>query len=295
MSKEGTDYMNTRYLHSVMLELQAEHAATLPATMGHLAHALLLKLISQVDPALSALLHEEQGYRPFTVSPLLGGRVQGKSIRLQAGQRYRLRVTLLDGGQLWQRLSTRVHERDALRLYLGTATFRLDRVLTTPTLDSSGWAGFTDWQTLAATPARRSITMHFASPTAFSLGKRRFALIPDPVLVWDSLLRVWNSYSPEVLRIEKDALRDFVKQHVMISDSYVHTTMLYFPTHPQKGFVGTCSYLVQQHERKEANQLMALAEFARYAGMGSKTTMGMGQVRAEEPHISRSFRLEPVH
>jgi len=271
--------MNTRYLHSVMLELQAEHAATLPATMGHLAHALFLKLISQVDPALSTRLHEEQGYRPFTVSPLLGGLGQGKSIRLQTGQRYRLRVTLLDGGQLWQRLSARVRERDALQLYLGTATFLLDRMLATPTLDPSGWAGFTDWQTLAATPARRFITMHFASPTAFSLGKRHFALFPDPVLVWDSLLRVWTSYAPEALRIEKGALRDFVKRNVMISDACVRTTTLYFPTHPQKGFVGTCSYHVQQPEREEANQLAALAEFARYAGIGSKTTMGMGQVR----------------
>jgi CRISPR-associated endoribonuclease Cas6 len=255
--------MNMIYLHSVMLELQAEHAATLPATTGHLAHALFLKLISQVDPALSARLHEEQGYRPFTVSPLHGGCVQGKSIRLRAGQLCGLRVTLLDGGQLWQRLSARMHERDALQLYLGPAPFRLERVLATPALDPSGWAGFTDWQTLAATPARRSITMHFASPTAFSLGKRRFALIPDPVLVWDSLLRVWNSYTPEALRIEKDVLRDFVRQHVVISDSHIHTTTLSFPTHPQKGFVGTCSYLVQQHQREEANQLATLAEFAR--------------------------------
>jgi CRISPR-associated endoribonuclease Cas6 len=123
--------------------------------------------------------------------------------------------------------------------------------------------------------------MYFASPTAFSMGDRQFALFPEPMLLWDSLMRVWNSYAPPILQIDKTTLRNFISQNVIVSDYTLHTTTLHFPKHKQKGFVGTCNYLVR-HEGAESAQLAALAEFARYAGVGSKTTMGMGQVRAED-------------
>jgi CRISPR-associated endoribonuclease Cas6 len=66
-----------------------------------------------------------------------------------------------------------------------------------------------------------------------------------------------------------------------IRNTWTNKEHLHFPKHKQKGFVGICSYLVRQ-EAEESAQLTALAEFARYAGVGSKTTMGMGQVRAED-------------
>ncbi len=94
-------------------------------------------------------------------------------------------------------------------------------------------------------------------------------------------MRTWNRYSPEVLRIDKSAMRDFVKQHVTISNYNLRTTCLYFPRYSQTGFTGTCNYAVEM-DREYAAQLMVLAEFARYAGIGYKTTMGMGQARIEE-------------
>ena len=269
------------YLYSVLLELSPTSTFTLPATMGHLAHALFLDLIRQVDPPLSARLHDEPNYRPFTVSPLNGVKVQNDTLFIKPNQLCTLRVTLLDGGTLWQNLSRCFLEVQPTTLRLGNAEFKLNRMLSTPTADPGGWAGFTDWQTLATTPARPIITMRFASPTAFSLGDRQFALFPEPIYLWDSLMRVWNNYAPPVLRIDKPALRAFISQHVVIHDYALHTSKLRFPTHGQKGFTGTCSYLIQQHKEEHAATLAALAEFARYAGVGSKTTMGMGQARTE--------------
>lgn len=277
--------MSMNYLYSVVLELHAVNAATIPATMGHQAHALFLNLIKQVDPALSARLHEEPGYRPFTVSSLDGVRVQDDGISLQPGQACRLRVTLLDGGQLWQCLSMYFLETPSITLRPGEAELQVSRMLSTPSADPTGWAGFIDWQTLATTPARHSITMRFASPTAFSLGDRRFALFPEPILLWDSLMRVWNTYAPEILHVDKAALRDFITQNVAVTDYTLHTSTLHYPKYRQKGFVGTCSYLIQDGEH--AAQLTVLAEFARYSGVGYKTTMGMGQVRVEDTRIGQ--------
>ena len=273
--------MSLNYLYSIILELAAITDATLPATMGHQAHGLFLDLIRQIDPELSARLHGEPTYRPFTVSSLSGARTQETMLRLQAGQLYRLRVTLLDGGTLWQCLSTHFLAAQEIPLRLGEATFALRRLLSTPAADSTGWAGCVDWQTLAATPASYSITIRFASPTAFSLGERKFALFPEPLLLWDSLMRTWNLYAPEVIRMEKQDIREFVKTHVTISDYSLHTTTLHFPKSPQKGFIGKCTYHLKTGDGYAA-QLAVLAEFARYAGIGYKTTMGMGQARLED-------------
>lgn len=274
------------FLYSVVLELSAVNTATIPATMGHLAHGLFLDLVRQVDPTLSARLHDEPGYRPFTISPLSGAQVQNDTLLLEPGRPCRLRITLLDGGPLWQKLTRCFLEVQPIILRLNAAEFKLNRVLSTPTADPTGWAGFTDWQTLATTCSRPAITMYFASPTAFSMGDRQFALFPEPILLWDSLMRIWNNYALPILLIDKTALRNFISQNVVVSDYSLHTTTLNFPKHRQKGFVGTCSYLVRQ-EGAESAQLAALAEFARYAGVGSKTTMGMGQVRAENARAGK--------
>jgi CRISPR-associated endoribonuclease Cas6 len=268
-------------LYSVVLELSATKQAALPATTGHQAHALFLDLIRQVDPELSRRLHDEPNYRPFTVSPLSGGRSQDGTIKLQLGQSCRLRLTLLDGGALWQCLSRRFLEAGKLELHLGAASFRLDRMLSTPDADSSGWAGYTDWATLTTTPATSRLKLLFTTPTAFNLGDKGFALYPEPPLVWESLIRVWNNNAPEPLKLDRPALSEYIKQQVLITDYELQTSTLHFPGYPQKGFVGVCTYKIGQQDQVAARQLAALAEFSRYAGVGYKTTMGMGQVRAE--------------
>jgi CRISPR-associated endoribonuclease Cas6 len=292
-------------LYSLILELTATTTVTIPALRGDHTHALFFDLVRQVDPVLSSRLHDVPEYRPFTVSRLRDvitrngeqtrqtGRVdEARHLigpyhdlrQLHAGQIYQLRITLLDGGEVWQRLSTHVLESERMSLRLDKAAFQLTRVLSTTGADHTGWTGHTDWQTLAQgataiqAAERQLLTLHFASPCAFSLGNRRFALFPEPMLVWDSLMRTWNRYAPEVLRIEKTALRAFVNEHVTIHDHNLFTGKVAFIHHGQKGFQGACTYRVPTGSA-EAAQLLCLAEFARYAGIGYKTTMGMGQAR----------------
>ena len=272
--------MTNPILHSITLELTASNAATIAVTMGHQIHAMLLDLVRRDDPTLSAQLHEGQQSRPFTVGPLTGGRAQGDSIVLRSGQGCRLRFTLLDGGRIWQCLNTHFLEAGPITLRVGAAEFVLTRMLATPTADPSGWAGYSDWQTLANTAAARYITLRFASPTAFSIGDKRFSLFPEPQFVWESLARVWNNYAPPPLHLDKPAISEFVKQRVVVADYDLRTATLHYPSYTQKGFLGTCTYLVQEMGDCAA-RLAALAEFARYAGVGYKTTMGMGQCRAD--------------
>ncbi len=279
-------------LYSVVLELRVKHAATVSATTGHLAHALFLNLIKQFDPALSVSLHDMPGPKPFTISPLLGVEQQIANLTLYREQICLLRVTLLDGGDLWHRLSTYALQTEVVQVHLGPAALRLTRLITSSSADPTGWADVTDWLTLVDLPAQRVITMQFASPTAFNLGDRAFELFPKPSFIWESLLRVWNTYAPQHLKMDKQRLRTFLTGHVSVLDCDIATMMWRFPRYVQKGFIGTCTYQIQEEEDGIAAKLTTLAAFARYGGIGYKTTMGMGQARAmllEQPptHAAR--------
>jgi CRISPR-associated endoribonuclease Cas6 len=263
-------------LYSVALELVATQNATLPAAMGRQVHALFLCLIRQFDSALNARLHGEPNYRPFTVSTLRGGDVQGNRLVLCKGQSYYLRVTLLDSGAIWEGLQRHFLEASPIYVSLDAIPLRLNRILMTPAAVPVGWIGSTDWNTLAMSPpAHSSFTMHFNSPTAFSLGEHQFELFPKPQFVWGSLLRTWNRYAPECFRIEKQRLQEVLTRHVTITSRALRTQTLHFPTYVQKGFVGRCSFQVE--EGQPLAEIAALTAFAPYAGVGYKTTMGMGQ------------------
>ncbi len=273
--------MHGTTLYSVLLELQAQHEAHLPATMGHQIHAMFLQLLARTDQALSVRLHDESGYRPFTLSPLLSGTIHENGVVLSPGQIYQVRVTLLDGGTLWDRLGTLLLETGPVQVRLGEASFKVTRLISTEASDPTGWAARTSWEELVATPMRHSIMLSFASPTAFNISGKFFALFPEPPLVWESLVRSWNSYAPDPLKIEKEALQDLLRHKVTVTGCSLSTHTLHYPKYTQKGFAGTCTYALLEDGARAA-QLARLAAFARFAGVGYKTTMGMGQVRMEE-------------
>ena len=130
-------------------------------------------------------------------------------------------------------------------------------------------------------PTHYTITLSFTSPTAFNISGNYFALVPEPILVWESLIRSWNCYAPDPLHIEGQVLRDTLRHNITIIACDLSTHILHYPKYAQKGFTGICTYHLPQEE-KQAAQLTRLAAFARFAGVGYKTTMGMGQVRMEE-------------
>src|SRR6266567_4201600 len=150
--------MDATMLYSILLELMVRNEATVPVAMGHLVHALFLSLVSRFDAALSERLHDKSAYRPFTVSSLLGVAQQGEQIALRPGQRCYLRVTLLDGGNLWHSLSSYVLGTWPVTVHLVSSELQLVHLLSASNVDPSGWASTTDWQSLAAIPAARSIT-----------------------------------------------------------------------------------------------------------------------------------------
>ena len=276
--------MGNDSIYSVDIHLMSDKDANIPVA-GYQIHASFLDLVGQIDPSLSVRLHNEPGYRPYTLSPVSGGMIMGERVTLRRGQPCPLRITLLDGGTIWSALQRYFQEAGTIYMHIGDANFRLLRMLITPGTGPMQLAGYTNWQTLANIPAQSSITMIFLTATTFSLGERQFCLFPEPTHVWGSLLRVWNRFTPEHMHIERHAIQESFGKHVSVSACVLHYAYLHFPTYVQKGFLGRCSYQIDA-DLMQATQLASLAAFARYAGVGYKTTMGMGQVRV-------AFTVEP--
>jgi CRISPR-associated endoribonuclease Cas6 len=272
-------------LSSVVLTMTPASRVTVSATAGHQAHGAFLAMVREVDPELSAALHDPEGVlRPFTISPLLGvGRAQDGRVLLSPGEEYALRVTCLRP-QVHARLVERFLRPDLRQaLRLGKAELLVKEVRVTP--GSHPWAGYTSWGALVAAAAdEEEIGVEFTSPTAFSFGQqpwgKKIVPLPLPALVFGSLARAWNAFAPPELQLDRQALATYLEEHVVIKRlADLRTQMLDFGKAPQLGFVGAVSYGLMAADGPIRSQLNALAAFAFYAGVGMKTTMGMGQCR----------------
>ncbi len=268
--------MECERLSSILLEFQAQYEALVPRTTGRLLHAVFLNLIAQFDEARSKHLHDEPHYRPFTISSLQGAQIHEEYVLLRRGQTYTCRVTFLDGGDLQQQFLTHVGQVHAIPVHLDKALLSLTRVISTPMMDPRGWVSSTTWKTLVTLPPADLITMRFLSPTAFSMGDRTFKLFPDPTWVWGSLVRDWNRYAPACFQVDKTFIQEAAATTICVASCQeLHTETVRYASYVQKGFLGTCSYTLQ--DLVSAPYLTALAAVAPYAGVGYKTTMGMGQ------------------
>lgn len=255
------------------------------ATAGHQAHAAFLHTLRESDPALAAALHAPGVLlRPFTVSPLLGApRARDGQVWLAPAQEYYLRFTVLYP-PIYERFMARFLRADGRpQIRLGAAQLLVKEIRTTP--GSHPWAGYTTWQELAsAARPEREVTLEFASPTAFGFGQmewgKKIVVLPEPHLVFGSLARSWNALAPAPLQLDAKALATYLQEHAVVKRiERLKTQMLHYQRSPQVGFVGLVTYGLQAENEIARLQLNILADFAFYAGVGMKTTMGMGQCR----------------
>ena len=151
----------------------------------------------------------------------------------------------------------------------------------------SPWAGTGTCEALARLhliggrrPAPR-VELQFTTPTTFHSQGRSMPL-PLPRLVFGSLLDRWNAFAP--LRIDPEILV-VVEQACTIARYDLRTEAVPLGGGLQIGFVGRCTYgLPPGRGIRPADEyawrvLHLLANFAFFAGVGAKTTMGMGTVR----------------
>ncbi|MFO7537877.1 MAG: hypothetical protein R6X32_07430, partial [Chloroflexota bacterium] len=123
---------NAPDLYALIIRLTAAHNGRLQATQGHLAHAAFLNIIEQVDPALAQTIHDMNGRKPFTISPLEGfGHGQQGELAITAGQEGWLRVTLLDPQLFHTFINYFLQPQNRATIRLQKQTFHISEILST--------------------------------------------------------------------------------------------------------------------------------------------------------------------
>jgi len=266
-------------LLSLILTLRPAQAASLPPRLGRAAHAILLARLAEADPALAEALHDSDGPKPLTCSRLLGPREDGM---LSPDKTYTLRYTALTA-PVAAGLQRAFAVGDVL-------TFeRLPMTLEALTLpgdaeDDNPWVGQDTYQALAARyllpsgPAPRyTLPFLLASPTAFK-SQGLTQPFPLPGLFFGSLVQRWNAFAPIALPAAE--VRCYAEEMVAVSRFSLRSAPGWDRGRGLRiGAIGKVTYRALNRDRYWLSVLGVLAAFARYAGVGGMTTMGMGQVR----------------
>lgn len=252
-------------LYSLVVLLGAAGQGRLPNTLGRAIHAQVLNWLQVADPAIAQAIHSTQT-SPISLSGLVGQRHKHGT---QPDDEFYFRISLLDG-DLLQPLLTGMEAWGTKPISLGNFPFVCRGVEALPGGHRQVQIG--DYRLLGkASPVSDDISLEFQSPTAFKQGKKTIQPFPLPELVFGSLLRRWNAFAPEDLHFLP------VEWHGMVSAFDLKTKVLRLEGGPQIGSVGWVRYRFPDVE--QARIASVLAQYAFFAGVGYKTTMGMGQVQ----------------
>ncbi len=265
---------------SIILELGPEGHAKF---FGDHLHAWFMREVANRDPAIADRLHAPVRGKPFTVwaGPRFTLDHAGVT-RDDSDTLYWLRITSVDAN-LSAILPRLALGPTAASVTLGESVFKRVRVLDDPNVHR--WTGAADPKTLWARwmngqQPRGRVQFRFLSPTAFSRGRGSTTLFPVAHLVFRSLIKTWNE------NVEPKIGDDLAEELVTAAQEESHALQtvppLQFKSHRLKGFIGVCEYSAGARSSPEAARLLhLLADFAFFAGVGLKRTMGMGQVIAE--------------
>lgn len=259
-------------LASIVLLVTPPPAGTwTPLQLGPALHAFFYDTVAVSNPTLAHGLHHAARLKPFTVSlPLPWPNASVHAAPLSA-----IRFTTLTR-EVYEALVEGMLRRcqASSRLALGPHEVEIQHVLFRQ--ESAGLATVTCYEELSMTPPVRTIHMQFLTPTSFRTGRGSLPL-PLPASVYRSLWEKWQCFAPPALRLA-DSLVPTITQHLFPARYALHTAVMRHKDGvPQVGCVGWCQFqLLGELSDADWRALTALSRFATYAGVGMKTTMGMG-------------------
>jgi len=223
---------------------------------GQAAYGFLLEVCRAFEPALSRAVHDGDGPKPLSVSPLS---VADGSVRFSCG-------TLDTGSTAGIAAALEAAQTGDMALGIAGSAARVESVETL----CSSYADLHDRASQA-----RSIDLQFTTPTLFRRSGTSIVL-PQPELLFQSLLRTWNAFSP--MQFPPHDQAEFAT--IMISGHRIHTRMSDFGSYKLLGFLGSVKYLLPDEMHPLLRRTInCLADYAFFAGVGYKTTMGMGLCR----------------
>lgn len=241
------------------IEFRARWAERRPQRfLGRALNAWLYGEMARVDERAASALHQQAGIRPFSAA-----------LTEEAGEP---QLVLTAGPQAADLLSS-VADRIA-----GTRRILLDgQWLAIENVAQAKTETFRDLvrRHLLRARAPQPVALTFLTPTTFHSRGRTLPL-PLPDLVFGSLLDRWHAFEGISLGEAADAVvRDCsaIRRHRIRSASVRMEGRFV-------AFVGEAEFTLVSPPPEYAGLLAALASFAEFSGVGQKTAMGFGCVRA---------------
>ncbi len=261
-------------LAAFTLQLRFTHSDEIPAWLGRAAQAAFLDGLRNIHPQAAMAVHDGSQLKPFTASNLSTHRWSGV-ITVCPRERYTLRFTTLFRdltvlslnalAPAWLRHGLTLHDQPA----------RVESVDTVTT---------TYADLLAQAVSVRRVSLRFVSPTQFKLTHPQHKSegiplpLPLPERVFGSLIDRWERFSSIPLHPD---LREWVRLNVAIAAHRIETRHVEARRAGHgayAGFVGDVTFELLHRDQPFAQQVAALAAYAPFAGVGIRTTNGMGQV-----------------
>ncbi|MFQ6055517.1 MAG: CRISPR-associated endoribonuclease Cas6 [Methanosarcinales archaeon] len=265
--------------YSVVIECYPQKTAILSPTLGEYIHASFFNILKETDAEFATDLHNKRRFKPFTVSPLQIKvfKKNGQNM-IKQGSKGWFRITFLQD-DLFGFFTKYFLEINKDEIRLEDNTFKISAIYATNSKDNE-WSGYRTYEEIYNNTYNDiEIRLEFKSPTAFKR-KNIAYLFPEPRLVFGSLLKKWNKYSPYQVQ---NSIMDNIENDVIVSRYKLQTKALHYRNKNKeyivKGFVGIVDYKIRSRNEEIIKTINLLSDFAIFSGVGYKTPMGMGQTR----------------
>lgn len=133
-----------------------------------------------------------------------------------------------------------------------------------------------------------AITLRFLTPTSFKV-QGEYLFFPDTRLIFQNLMKKYQVQMVGEERVDLDLL-DEISQALKIVNYRLSSS--YYPIHRVfiPGMIGEVKFIIKGNQTL-ANYIWMLLKYGEYAGLGIKTTMGMGAISATmERKVERDGR-----
>jgi CRISPR-associated endoribonuclease Cas6 len=268
-------------LIGIQLTIKPTQDSTLPSNYTYWLHAWFLDQIRQIDPHLSAELHDNQAEKAFTLSGFLGTTApHNRNINFSNTNIYHCQITALHKTlctalKNWQPPST---------ITLRNNTFQItQRQINLPaTTYKALWDN---------TNLDDELNLSFLSATAFHKNGNHMPL-PIPENLFHSYLRRWNIFSD--YQFDPEEFLTWVREGVVLLRHNIRSSKV----QPGKqgsvtGFMGSIQLGITNkalYQVDFSHLAHALVAAAPYFGTGHKVTFGLGQTRSGWEFIEASIQ-----
>ncbi len=259
---------------AVVYKLKAVSDCRIPVSHGRLLHAAFLTMIKNINPVLSAQMHDAS-VKCFSISGLqFNKRYKNNTYFIKRGDTAFLRICGI-GQEL---IDVMLNFPEGCKMQIGEALFVLEDF--TCNQEECTEAGLTTmeylWQCCSEMPVMRNLTLHFLSPAQFKVGDYEYAF-PKPELIFGSLAERWNAFSTEA-KFDTDKIKELSALLNPVCWQGESKRYNITPRRGITGFTGKFTYDLSRVDAEYRWVFILLAEFAVFTGVGRLTAQGLGRV-----------------